>query len=68
MGFYFRKSWSFGPLRINLSKGGVGVSFGIRGLRVGLNRLGPYFHIGWGGLYYRTYLIGRRERVGADDP
>ena len=68
MGFYIRKSWSFGPFRLNLSKGGFGVSFGMRGLRIGLNRLGPYLHVGWGGLYYRTYLTGRREKVERDAP
>ena len=34
MGFRFRKSFNFGPLRINLSKSGVGYSFGIKGYRV----------------------------------
>jgi hypothetical protein len=66
MGWYIRKGFNFGPFRINLSKGGVGVSFGFKGFRIGLNRLGPYLHVGWGGLYYRTYLTGRREKVEAD--
>lgn len=34
MGFRFRKSFNFGPLRINLSKSGVGYSFGVKGYRV----------------------------------
>lgn len=68
MGFFIRKSWSFGPLRLNLSKGGVGVSFGFRGFRIGLNRYGPYLHVGWGGLYYRTSLRGVMTEVGRDDP
>jgi len=34
MGLRFRKSFSIGPLRINLSKSGVGFSFGFKGFRV----------------------------------
>lgn len=34
MGFRFRKSVNFGPLRINLSKSGVGASVGTKGFRV----------------------------------
>lgn len=30
----YRKRLSFGPIRINLSRGGVGTSWGIRGFRV----------------------------------
>ena len=59
MGFYLRKSWSFGPFRINLSKGGFGVSFGVTGLRLGINRKGVYIHAGRGGVYYRKYIVGR---------
>ena len=33
MGFRFRKSMNFGPFRINLSKSGVGYSFGGKGFR-----------------------------------
>lgn len=34
MGLRFRKSINIGPLRINLSKSGVGFSIGWRGFRV----------------------------------
>ena len=34
MGLRFRKSINIGPLRINLSKSGVGFSFGFKGFRV----------------------------------
>lgn len=67
MGFYIRKAFTFGPFRLNLSKGGVGISVGVKGFRIGLNRHGPYLHVGWGGLYYRTYLTGRREKGSQDD-
>lgn len=56
MGFYLRKSISVGPLRFNLSKSGVGVSAGIKGLRFGVGPRGNYVHMGRGGLYYRTTL------------
>jgi hypothetical protein len=35
MGFYIRKAISVGPFRFNLSKSGIGVSAGIKGLRPG---------------------------------
>lgn len=56
MGFYLRKSISVGPLRFNLSKSGVGVSAGIKGLRIGTGPRGNYVHMGRGGLYYRKTL------------
>ena len=36
MGFYFRKSFKFGPVRLNLSKSGLGLSAGVKGLRYGV--------------------------------
>jgi hypothetical protein len=54
--FYLRKSFSFGPLRINLSKSGLGASGGMRGLRIGAGPKGKYLHAGRGGLYYRKSL------------
>src|SRR5260221_8770091 len=56
MGFYLRKSISVGPLRFNLSKSGVGVSAGIRGLRIGSGPRGNYVHMGRHGVYYRASL------------
>lgn len=40
MGFFFRKSLGKGPLRINLSKSGIGWSLGIPGLRFGRSAKG----------------------------
>lgn len=54
--FYIRKSVSAGPFRFNFSKGGVGVSVGVKGLRVGTGPRGHYIHAGRGGLYYRATL------------
>ncbi len=53
---YLRKAFSFGPFRLNLSKSGLGLSFGITGLRIGTGPKGPYFHAGRGGLYFRKSL------------
>lgn len=56
MGWYFRKSLGFGPLRVNLSKSGVGYSLGVRGARIGANSRGTYIRMGRGGIYYQKYL------------
>lgn len=40
MGWYLRRSKSFGPFRLNLSKGGLGWSIGTRGLRIGRSAKG----------------------------
>jgi len=57
MGFYFRKSISLGPIRINLSKSGLGISAGVKGLRLGIRPNGrSYVHAGRYGLYYRQEL------------
>ncbi len=53
MGFYIRKAISVGPIRFNLSKSGIGVSAGIKGLRFGSGPRGNYIHMGRGGLYYK---------------
>lgn len=54
MGFYIRQSVKVGPLRFNFSKSGVGVSAGVKGLRIGTGPRGNYIHMGHGGVYYRT--------------
>lgn len=57
MGFYLRKAFRLGPLRINLSKSGLGVSAGVKGARVGVDAQGKsYVHVGRGGLYFRKRL------------
>ena len=56
MGFYIRKGFNFGPLRLNLSRSGLGASFGIKGARIGIGPRGRYIHLGRGGLYYRQSL------------
>lgn len=56
MPFYIRKSVKAGPFRFNLSKSGIGVSAGIKGLRIGTGPRGHYIHAGRGGLYYRSSI------------
>ena len=65
MGFYIRKALMTGPVRLNLSKGGLGLSLGVTGARVGLNRQGVYVHGGREGLYYRKYVKRRKGGAGA---
>ncbi|MBI4962287.1 MAG: DUF4236 domain-containing protein [Desulfomonile tiedjei] len=56
MGFYLRKSISVGSLRFNLSKSGIGLSAGVKGLRFGSGPRGNYVHMGRGGVYYRATI------------
>ena len=39
MGFFYRKSVTFGPFRVNLSKSGIGYSVGGKGFRVGTSAM-----------------------------
>lgn len=54
MGFTVRTSIRTGPFRFNLSRAGVGVSVGVRGLRIGSGPRGHYVHMGRGALQYRV--------------
>jgi hypothetical protein len=58
LGFYLRKSVRVGPFRFHLSTPGVGLSAGVRGLRIGSGPRGNYVHMGRHGLYYRATLPG----------
>lgn len=58
MPLYFRKAIGAGPFRFNFSRGGVGVSVGVKGLRFGTGPRGHYVHAGRNGIYYRS-TIGR---------
>src|SRR5437868_3375589 len=61
MGWYLRKSFGFGPLRLNLSKSGLGASVGVRGARIGIGPRGNYVRLGRGGLYYQRYFRTAQE-------
>jgi hypothetical protein len=58
MGFWFRKSINLGPIRINLSKSGVGMSTGVKGARVSTGPRGTRFTASKGGFGY-TKSLGR---------
>lgn len=58
MGWRFRKSFGFGPFRTNLSRKGLGSSFGFFGIRFGVTADGRKywsFGIKGTGLYYIKY-------------
>jgi hypothetical protein len=64
MGWNWRKVFRFGPLRVNLSKKGVGYSVGVRGFRVGRDAKGQDYSqtaIPGTGIFKRTYS-GRPSR------
>jgi Protein of unknown function (DUF4236) len=57
MGTFFRKSFKVGPLKLNLSKSGLGVSAGMKGAHIGLNARGrSYVSGGKDGIYFRENL------------
>jgi hypothetical protein len=56
MGLTFFRSVKFGPLRFNFSTSGIGVSAGIRGLRIGSGPRGAYINAGAHGFRYRASL------------
>ena len=62
MGFYYRKSVSIGPFRINVGKSGVGYSVGGKGFRTGVSGRGKRystFSVPETGLGYRTEHKGQ---------
>ena len=59
MGWGFRRSINLGPLRLNLSKSGLGYSVGTRGFRVGKDATGRKYRaisIPRTGIYRRDYF------------
>ena len=69
MGWYLKKNFAIGPLRLNLSKSGLGASVGVKGLRVSTGPKGAQVNAGREGLYYRASLNMQPERpVGAQPP
>jgi Protein of unknown function (DUF4236) len=64
MDFYLRKALRLGPLRINLSRHGVGYSVGVTGARIGRSAQGrAYIAGGRHGLYYRRYMTTKGGRA-----
>jgi len=63
MATFFRKSVKFGPMRINFSKSGIGTSFGVKGLRVGVNSRGQTYTAGGRhGIYFRENLGSSQKK------
>jgi Protein of unknown function (DUF4236) len=65
MGWGYRKSFGFGPFRINLSKSGVGYSIGVRGFRIGQDAKGRRYRtmsIPHTGIYRRDYFPKKNVR------
>ena len=71
MGWRFRKVFSRGPLRLILSRRGVGWSWGIPDLRYGVSPDGRrYVSVGFPGfgLYWIKYLDASSRPVGGESP
>jgi Protein of unknown function (DUF4236) len=56
MPWYYRRSFGRGPVRLNLSRRGLGVSLGVKGFRVGTGPRGTYVRASRGGFVYQQYL------------
>lgn len=67
MVFSFRRAVKFGPLRVNFSTSGLGVSAGVRGARVSVGPRGTYVNLEGGGFRYRR-KVGGRDSAAADSP
>ena len=64
MGVSFAKSVKFGAVRFNFSGGGIGMSVGIPGLRIGTGPRGAYIGGGMAGFRYRKSLgPGSKRRL-----
>jgi hypothetical protein len=60
----FRKKIKVGGIHLNLSKSGLGISTGIKGLHVGINSSGKtYLSGGAHGLYYRSNIGSTRSFI-----
>lgn len=63
MGWSFRKSTSLGPFRLNFSRSGLGMSFGVKGARISVNKRGTYVNLGVNGVYYRQRIGGNNTNT-----
>lgn len=59
MGWSFRKTFKLGPINLNLSKSGLGVSSGMKGARVSTGPRGTQFSAGKYGIRYTKNLGGK---------
>lgn len=56
MGLFFKKSKNLGLFKLNFSKSGIGMSFGVKGFRISKNSKGTYLNAGKNGFYYRKKI------------
>lgn len=61
MGLSFRKSFKVGPVRLNLSRSGLGMSTGVKGFRVGVGPRGNYVQGGHDGVYFHQSLSAAKR-------
>lgn len=62
MGWSFRKGFKlFGPFRVNLSKGGIGLSAGVKGARASIGPAGTRYTLGSNGIYYRKQISKKKS-------
>jgi Protein of unknown function (DUF4236) len=61
MGLSFARSVKLGAVRFNFSGSGIGISTGIKGLRVGTGPRGAYISGGFGGFRYHQSLGGKQR-------
>ncbi len=60
MGWSFRRTIKMGPLKVNVSSGGLGLSTGVRGARVSVGPRGTYVTFGRGVFRYRHKIRSAR--------
>lgn len=51
-----------GPFRVNLSKSGIGMSFGVKGARISTGPKGAYINLGSDGFYYRQKIDSQSSK------
>lgn len=56
MGWSFRKSVTFGALRLNFSRSGVGASLGLKGARVSFGKGGIFLNLNSHGFFFRKRI------------
>lgn len=71
MTFRFKKSFKIAPgVKLNIGKSGIGVSTGIRGARIGINKKGAYTSVGvpGTGISSISYFPNNKDKKDTDLP